>query len=380
VNLKIDPDWQSISEIRIRDSTIDVIQTQDAIDAVRWNTGEVHRSSGRAGGPADLGASDRRPLCRFEKRLAGESGYQHGTELRRKRLKGGINMKRFALSFVVAVLICSAMSAQADETKYEFRTINFPTDNFTQLLGINDHDKIAGYHGAVTNKGFVLTLPDTFTPENFPGSDQTQVIGINNKGDTDGFYITAGVTHGFLDIGGFFSTVDFPGTTFNQLLGLNNRHQAAGYFADGGGIDRPYIFAIIGKVFSEIFIPGAALNGAQATGINDRGVISGFFIDNGGATHGFLLDQGTLIQLDVLGSTMTQAFGLNNKGQVVGIFVDGAGMHGFVFEHGHFVTIDDPNGIGTTTVNGINDRGQLVGFYVDGAGNTDGFLATPKED
>jgi hypothetical protein len=59
VNLKIDPDWQSISEIRIRDSTIDVIQTQDAIDAVRWNTGEVHRSSGRAGGPADLGASDR---------------------------------------------------------------------------------------------------------------------------------------------------------------------------------------------------------------------------------------------------------------------------------------------------------------------------------
>jgi probable HAF family extracellular repeat protein len=70
-----------------------------------------------------------------------------------------------------------------------------------------------------------------------------------------------------------------------------------------------------------------------------------------GVNHG-LLDQGTLITLDVPGSTSTQAFGLNNDGQVVGAFIDNATkMHGFVFQHGHFVTIDDPNGIGTTTVN-----------------------------
>jgi hypothetical protein len=144
--------------------------------------------------------------------------------------------------------MCGIVSVRADETqeeiKYVFQTINFPGDTFTQLLGINDANTIAGYHGVNVNKGFVLTLPNNFTPENFPGSDQTQVIGINETGDTDGFYITAGVTHGFLLIGGVFSTVDFPGTTFNQLLGLNNRHQAAGYFADASGIDRPYIFAI----------------------------------------------------------------------------------------------------------------------------------------
>jgi probable HAF family extracellular repeat protein len=230
----------------------------------------------------------------------------------------------------------------------------------------------------------VLTLPDTFTPENFPGSDQTQVIGIAEGEDTDGFYITANVTHGFLRINGVFSTVDFPGTTFNQLLGLNNRHQAAGYFADAAGIDRPYIFAINGGVFSEIFIPAAALNGAQATGINDRGVISGFFIDCANITHGFLLDQGTLITLDVPGSTSTSAFGVNNRDQVVGAFTDSANQtHGFLFllQEGRFVfPIDDPFGIGTTTPNGINDFGQIVGFYVDAAGNTDGFLATPRED
>jgi probable HAF family extracellular repeat protein len=201
------------------------------------------------------------------------------------------------------------------------------------------------------------------------------VIGINKRGDTDGFYITGNVTHGFLRIDGAFFTVDFPGTHFNQLLGLNNRHQAAGYFNDANGINRPYIYAINGGVFSEIFIPAAALKGAQATGINDRGVISGFFIDNNGVNHGFLLKQGTFLTLDVPGSTSTQAFGLNNEGQVVGAFVDHAGKtHGFLFDDGRFFTIDDPNGIGTTTVNGINDFGNIVGFFVDSAGNTDGFV------
>jgi hypothetical protein len=140
-------------------------------------------------------------------------------------------------------------------------------------------DKIALTHRCAS-RNVIRDDARVATDENFPGSAQTQVIGINDEGDTDGFYITAGVTQGFLLIGGVFSTVDFPGTTFNQLPGLNNRHQAAGYFADAGGIDRPYIFAIDGGVFSEIFIPAAATNGAQATGINDRGVISGFFIDS----------------------------------------------------------------------------------------------------
>jgi probable HAF family extracellular repeat protein len=104
-------------------------------------------------------------------------------------------------------------------------------------------------------------------------------------------------------------------------------------------------------------------------------VISGFYIDNNGVNHGFLLDRGTLITLDVPGSTSTMASGLNNEGQVVGVFVDSAGKtHGFLFEGGRFQTIDDPNGIGTTTVNGINDFGNIVGFYVDSVGNTDGFL------
>ncbi len=175
----------------------------------------------------------------------------------------------FALALVAAMGVCSATSISAGEDRFHFQTISFPDDTFTQLLGINDFERIAGYHGAAVNKGFVFTFPNNFTSENFPASAQTQVIGINNRGYTDGFYIdAAGTNHGFLDINGTFTTVDFPGTTLNQLLGLNGLEQAAGYYADAAGIDHPYIFNNKGGAFSVITIP-AAVGGAQATGIND---------------------------------------------------------------------------------------------------------------
>jgi hypothetical protein len=159
----------------------------------------------------------------------------------------GENMKKivFALALVAVISVCSTASISAEEeerSRFHFRTINFPNDTFTQLLGINDEEMIAGYHGAATNVGFVFSSRNSFTLENFPNAAQTQVIGINNQGYTDGFYIdAAGINHGFLDINGTFTTVDFPGTKLNQLLGLNNLEQAAGYYADAAGIDHPYI-------------------------------------------------------------------------------------------------------------------------------------------
>src|SRR5467141_3722273 len=206
----------------------------------------------------------------------------------------------FSLALVVAICVCAVMtiSSRERETRFRFQTIFFPGDTFTQLLGINDFEVIAGYHGAHINKGFVFTFPNTFTPENFPNSAQTQVIGINNRGFTDGFFIdNAGATHGFLDINGNFTTVDFPGTTFNQLLGLNNFDQAAGYFADAANIDHPYIFDNNGGVFLVITIP-VATGGVHATGINDKGSFSGFYIDSAGVNHGFLLAKGTFFTLD----------------------------------------------------------------------------------
>jgi hypothetical protein len=158
----------------------------------------------------------------------------------------------------MALLACTSLLAQQPTLTYNFTDIKYPTDQFVQLLGINNTNVIAGYHGANTNHGFTLNLPSTFTPENYPKSAQTQVIGINSKNTTVGFYIDVnGNTHGFIDASGKYNTVDFPGTTFNQLLGVNDMGQSVGYFADSAGNDHPFVWAQTGGVFSEIFIPAA---------------------------------------------------------------------------------------------------------------------------
>ena len=122
---------------------------------------------------------------------------------------------------------------------------------------------------------------------------------------------------------------------------------------------------------------------AQATGVNNAGVVAGFFMDNAGIFHGFLLSGNVETVLDVPGAVLTQAFGLNNAGQVVGDYIDlSMVMHGFIYNigTGTFATVDDPLGAGTTTINGINDLGQIVGFYVDGNDNTIGFVGTPTPE
>lgn len=290
-------------------------------------------------------------------------------------------MKRFSLAFAfaLAMLLSTSMWAQS----YNFLTVNYPNDTFTQLLGINNGLNIAGYHNVNQNSGFTHQLSSPlFTTENFPNSMMTQVIGINNTNITSGFYVDQdGNTHGFYDKNGTFTTVDFPGSIFNQLLSQNDLNQAAGYYSqspNNSTPDFPYVYDEIGGVFQVITIPGA-VGGAQATGINNTQQVCGFWVDANGTNHGFLLNAGTFKTLDFPNSIFTQALGLNNRGQVVGTWQDlGGNTHGFVWTATTgFQAVDDPRGIGTTVINGINDLGYLVGFYGTAPINN-GFVAIPR--
>ena len=291
-------------------------------------------------------------------------------------------MKTKSLALSLGVIMLLGMSTAFAQT-YKFETVNYPGDTFTQLLGINNSNDIAGYHGATVNQGFTYSLTNKkFTNENFPGSQQTQVIGINNKPKTSGFYILSGKTIGFTDLAGTFTSVSFPKKPFNQLLSQNDFGQAAGYYstkADGTGPDTAYVYDEGGGVFEAFSIPGSV--SAQATGINNVGSVCGFYVDGGGVNHGWLQILGRFIVLDAPGSTGTQALGLNNKGLVVGSYTDSANnTHGFVYtiSAGSFATVDDPHGVDTTIVNGINDNGVLVGFYGTSPINS-GFVAIPEE-
>src|SRR5260370_25309833 len=83
----------------------------------------------------------------------------------------GENMKKivFTLALVAAMCVCSATATLASEERerFHFRTVSFPNATFTQLLGINDEEIIAGYHDPLSNAGFVLSSPNTFSLANF---------------------------------------------------------------------------------------------------------------------------------------------------------------------------------------------------------------------
>lgn len=280
-----------------------------------------------------------------------------------------------ALMAYTGTAAAQAAAHQTPTKTYTFQTVTFPGDTFTRLLGINDQQVIAGYHGDGTttpSQGFTLTLPGNFTDENFPNAAQTQVRAIDSHGDTAGFYQDQiGMTHGFVKSGGTFVTIDLPGTTFDEILGLNKHGQSTGFFQDAAGLDDSYIRD------AQSFFLVTPINNSQATDINDQGLVVGFTQPpSTGTSSGFILHGTTVTLLNYPGAVFTEALGVNNNGQVVGFYHDGVGnSHGFIYRNGTYRTVDVPGAV-STTISGINDSGAIVGSFLDQAGNTDGFVGT----
>jgi len=123
----------------------------------------------------------------------------------------------------------------------------------------------------------------------------------------------------------------------------------------------------------------------QLLGINDHGVIAGYFGSGttvNGTLHpnkGYTLSrpygQGEYTNENFPNSVQTQVTTINNNGETAGFWVDGNGNNfGFIKHNGAFTSYQDPNtGISNSVkVNqllGINDNGIAVGFYTDSKGN-----------
>jgi hypothetical protein len=282
------------------------------------------------------------------------------------------------LFFVLALGYLGSAFAVCGPITYNFQSISYPGDTYTELLGINAAGAVSGFHGQSSNSGFTLILPASYTSENFPASLGTLVTGINNLGNTSGTYVDGGgTTHGFLDTGGTFVTVDNPIASYNELLGLNNSGQYAGYYMSSGHTTG-YTYnssAMTYTALPSLFPVGTT--DTVATGINDLGEVSGYYT-NASVTSGFLQNGATLSILVFPGATFTEALGLNGAGDVVGTYTDTLGnVHGFLYDGSNYYTIDVP-GAHKTFVQGVNASGVIVGYYLSSQGVTAGFVGTPS--
>jgi hypothetical protein len=292
----------------------------------------------------------------------------------------------------------STIGAYHTHTSYSFQTLNNAHDlTFNQLLGINDEGVISGYFGSGAaghpNKGYLLFPREGFyINENFPHSVQTQVTGLNNEGITVGFWSNSNLgvgkdpNFGWVNVDGRFRNVNFPTNSpaspaTDQNLGVNDEGIVVGFYNDANGVSHGYEYNVWTRQFSTVVDPNDPGASLTASAINDRGHVAGVYTNPAtGNMDGFLLRHGRFTDLAVPGASTTMALGVNNFDEVVGVYTPSGTteLHGFTWTPRHgFTTVDDPNGVGTTTINGVNDFGQLVGFYVDGNGNTDGLLATP---
>jgi hypothetical protein len=91
---------------------------------------------------------------------------------------------------------------------------------------------------------------------------------------------------------------------------------------------------------------------------------------------------GRYTTIDVPGAAATTAVGVNDSGVVSGFYTDSSGSnHGFIHRDGRFITINNPNA-GTasgqgTSVGYINDVGQVTGAYTEGNNDTVAFAGPP---
>jgi len=222
-----------------------------------------------------------------------------------------------------------------------FSTIDFPNAQFTSARAINARGDIVGrILGPSGDEHGFLLRDGIFTQIDYPEASATTARGINNDGDITGRHFdNAGNESGFILKDGEFHNVFFPGSCSTDVWSaMDNEQVLVGDIctnADNG--IHGYIRIKPGN-FRTIDFPGAGAPCTAVRWINERGDMVGLFayINEIGdcyaepPTHGFLLRQGEYTAIDFPGSTSTSVFGINDDGVMVGFFNDKKGVpHGF---------------------------------------------------
>ncbi|MCE9527113.1 MAG: hypothetical protein K8R36_13790 [Planctomycetales bacterium] len=205
--------------------------------------------------------------------------------------------------------------------------------------------------------------------------DFTSAYGINNSGTIVGNFATVNwEIDGFIFDKGGFTDVAVPGGSGGALNDVNDEGLAVGSFDD---VDTDVVHSFVRSKNGEISVlpdaaPGAWLT--EATGINNAGMVVGFFIDADGQAHGFVLREGKYTTYDYPGATRTLLTRINDRGQIVGIWADADGRrHGFLLQNAAASSIDVPGAVNTRCM-GLNNWGDVVGWYEDANQIAHGFL------
>jgi probable HAF family extracellular repeat protein len=179
------------------------------------------------------------------------------------------------------------------------------------------------------------------------GGRFSSATAINDAGQVVGFSQTAaGTLHAFSWRPGRMTDLGLLKGGFARAYDINNRGQIAGESSVDGMNSVPVRW-------QHRSVTSLTTRFGQASAINDRGQIAGFFFGGGS----FLWSQGRITDLGTPpGATVVEAFGINNRGQVVGH----TDFDAFLWQRDRMTLLPRLTG-STSAAYDINNRGQIVG-------------------
>ncbi|MBA3912425.1 MAG: hypothetical protein H0X25_00865 [Acidobacteriales bacterium] len=211
-----------------------------------------------------------------------------------------------------------------------YTTIDYPGHvGDTYVYGINDLGQLVGSTSTFPVVGFLYdSLTGTFTEIAYPGATVTNPVAINNNGTIAGGAQIGQTVVGFQITGSSYTTISVPGALRTYVSGISDSGEVIGFFDNVMQNSIPFSYQ--GGTYRKVTVPGIAA--PLVEGIDPAGdkLVGGYAL--GSQTTGFLFARGRARTLRFPGSTQTSAGGVNNMGLVVGYFIiPGQENHGFLW-------------------------------------------------
>lgn len=249
-----------------------------------------------------------------------------------------------------------------------FTTIDVPGAGFTGAEGINTAGDIVGYYGDTNSGPFhsFLLSGGMFTFIDYPGASSTVATGINDSVVVIGYTGNIRV-HGFLYNGGTFTPIRHGSDTATFTMGINNVGEIVG---GTGTVNATKGFEQRGHTFRKVAPPGSYVY-VYATAVNNLDEVVGW--DDSG---GFAFSHGRFKTIQFPGADLTEALGVNDSGVIIGWYFLGGSAFGFSLINGQYTSFGYPGAKGTLP-RGINASGQVVGEYTYDFKSYHGFVTSP---
>ena len=289
-----------------------------------------------------------------------------------------------------------SFATQSFAQTFTYTQIDAPNSSLTRPFGINSYGQIVGLSrdGDGTPHGFLRDTDGTYLKFEYPGASFTNAMGINDQGVIVGSWTDSqGKNHTYLrSPSGVISNFDPPAPCFlskypTTAHGINNHGDIVGrcfapnHHQYGWILHNDGTFEIVtGSGFASSdawFAPNASqyIAGGDYTEGTHRSGEGIYWI--AGFTHGVLWNRnGGFTTLDV-NNSQTALRSMNSSGDITGIYYDAAlaRSHGFLLRNGVIINIDFPNSSDSEDPF-INDNGMIVGGFIDAANVEHGFIAT----